>query len=101
MINSSNTLNILSFKIPTMLTIKEAADKTGVAAHFIRHLAIKNEIVHVRCGKKYLINLEKFIEYLNTSKGNEKSNIPKTDGKFKITPVKVWKESKDKNTIWN
>ena len=89
MINSSNALNLLSFKIPTMLTIKEAADKTGVAAHFIRNLAIRNEIVHVRCGKKYLINLEKFIEYLNTSKGNGKSDVTNTGSKFKITPVNV------------
>ncbi len=89
MINSNNALNILSFKIPTMLTIKEAADKTGVAAHFIRNLAIQNEIVHVRCGKKYLINLEKFIEYLNTSKGSGKSDVTGTDNKFKISPIKV------------
>lgn len=81
--------NILTFKIPTMLTIKETAEKTGVAIHFIRSLAIRNEIVHVRCGKKYLINFEKFIEYLNTSKGYDKSAAPETDNKFKITPVKV------------
>lgn len=81
--------NILTFKIPTMLTIKETSEKTGVAAHFIRSLAINNQIVHVRCGKKYLINLEKFIEYLNTSKGYDKSDAQETDNKFKITPVKV------------
>lgn len=88
MINS-NVTNLLTFKIPTMLTIKETAEKTGVAIHFIRSLAIRNEIVHVRCGKKYLINFEKFIEYLNTSKGCDKSDAPETDNKFKITPVKV------------
>lgn len=88
---SLNKLNViefnsgLQFKVPTMLTIKEAADKTGLAAHFIRHLAIKNEIVHVRCGKKYLINLEKFIEYLNTSKGELRTDV---DSKFKISAIK-------------
>lgn len=43
--------NVAEFKIPTMLTIKETAEKTGLAEHFIRGLAIGNQIVHVRCGK--------------------------------------------------
>lgn len=81
--------NILTFKIPTMLTIKETSEKTGVAAHFIRSLAINNQIVHVRCGKKYLINFEKFIEYLNTSTGYSDVDKSGKDNKFTIVPVKV------------
>ena len=79
--------NIAQFKIPTMLTIKETATQTGLAEHFIRHLAIKNEIVHIRCGKKYLINLEKFIEYLNTSTGKKEPAEEIT--KFNIKPIKA------------
>lgn len=78
--------NVAEFKIPTMLTIKETAEKTGLAEHFIRGLAIGNQIVHVRCGKKYLINLEKLIEYLNSSKG-EDCKEP-SDTKFSIRPIK-------------
>ena len=49
-----------------MLSIKETAKKTGVAEFYIRQLVAKNEICFVKAGKKYLINLEKFVEYLNT-----------------------------------
>ena len=52
-------------KIPTMLTIKETAKRTGLAEGFIRKLVLNHEIVFVRTGKKYLVNFEKFADYLN------------------------------------
>ena len=58
--------------VPTMLTIKEAAQKTGLAQHYLRGLCIEKRIVNVRCGKKYLINFEKLIEFLNTGDREEK-----------------------------
>jgi len=57
--------------IPTMLTIKEAAEKTGVSYDCIRKLCLQNKIVHIRAGVKYLINFEKFVEYLNAGDGKE------------------------------
>ncbi len=76
------------FKIPTMLTIKETAKTTGIAEHFIRSLAIENKIIHVRCGKKYLINLEKFIEYLNNP--SRQCIEPETVvNKFNLKPVEA------------
>lgn len=66
--------NVLNFKIPTMRTIKETALIIGLAETYIRGLVINNKIVHVKSGKKYLINLEKFVEYLNTSKGESEIN---------------------------
>lgn len=51
---------------PTMLTIKQTAEKTGLAEHYIRQLCINGKIVCCRAGNKYLINYEKFIEHLNT-----------------------------------
>ena len=53
-------------KIPIMLTINEAAELLGLAKHYIRRLCIENKICYVRTGKKYLINLEKLIEFLNS-----------------------------------
>jgi len=88
---------ILNLKIPTMLTIKETAQETGMAEHFIRSLVLKNEIVHVKAGKKYLINLEKLIDYLNTANTNKKDWRPCecvdsggdfNTNKYKIKPVK-------------
>lgn len=52
-------------KIPTMVGIREAANKTGLSYDCIYKLCLQKKIVFVRAGKKYLINLEKFVEYLN------------------------------------
>ncbi len=53
--------------VPTMLTIKETAKRTGLAVHYIRQLCLQDKIVYRKAGAKYLINYEKFIEYLNES----------------------------------
>lgn len=51
--------------IPTMVTIKTAAGQTGLSYDYIRKLCLQRKIVYVRAGCKYLINLEKLVEYLN------------------------------------
>lgn len=51
---------------PTMLTIKAASAQSGLSYDFIRKLCLQGKITYVRAGTKYLINFEKFIEYLNT-----------------------------------
>lgn len=58
--------------VPTMLTLQEASSRTGVSYDWLRKLCIQGKIVHIRCGNKYLVNLEKLVDYLNTGdKGNE------------------------------
>ena len=51
--------------IPTMVTIRAAADQTGLSYDYIRKLCLAGKIVFVRSGSKYLINLEKLVDYLN------------------------------------
>lgn len=51
--------------IPTMVTIRTAADQTGLSYDYIRKLCLAGKIVFVRSGSKYLINLEKLVDYLN------------------------------------
>jgi len=58
-------------EVPVMLTINETAAKTNLAKHYIRQCCLKNQIVHVRCGKRILINFNKFIEFLNTGDPTE------------------------------
>lgn len=57
--------------IPTMLTIKEASAQTGVSYDAIRKLCLRNKIVFIKAGAKYLINFEKFIDYLNRGDDGE------------------------------
>ena len=51
--------------IPTMVTIKEAAEKTGLSYYYIRKLCLEKKVVHIMAGRKVLINEEKLINFLN------------------------------------
>lgn len=51
--------------VPRMVGITEASKQTGLSYDFLRKLCLQNKIVHVRAGVRYLINLEKLVEYLN------------------------------------
>ena len=50
---------------PTMCTLNKTAELTGVSYSYIRGLCLTKQIVFVKTGCKYLINLEKFVEFLN------------------------------------
>lgn len=52
-------------KVPTMVTIKKAAELTGLSYNCLRNLCINEKIIYINAGTKYLINLEKLVEYLN------------------------------------
>ena len=51
--------------VPHMCTIKQTAKETGLAYNYIRNLCLQNKIVYVRAGNKYLVNVDKLIDYLN------------------------------------
>ena len=50
---------------PQMETINEASKISGLAKYRIRQMVLQNKVKYVRAGKKYLINIESLIEYLN------------------------------------
>jgi excisionase family DNA binding protein len=54
--------------IPQMVTINKAAELTGVSYNYIRCLCLTNQIVFVKTGCKYLINMDKFVAFLNGEK---------------------------------
>lgn len=56
---------------PTMLTIKETAQRLGLAQHYVRQLCWQEKIIYCRAGNKYLINFEKLIEYLNSGENRK------------------------------
>ena len=51
--------------VPTMVTIKEASEKTGISYNRLRCLSLEKKIVYITAGCRYLINFEKLVEYLN------------------------------------
>jgi len=60
----------------TMLTVKQTAERSGLAVHFIRQLCHQGKICFVMAGNKSLINYEKFCDYLDTGD----SPAPRKDG---------------------
>ena len=56
--------------VPRMVGITEASKQTGLSYDFIRKLCLQGKIVYVRAGVKYLINLDKLLEFLNQGEKN-------------------------------
>lgn len=50
--------------VPKMLTIKQTAQETGLAEYFVRQLVKQGKVKCVYAGRKALINLDLFIDYL-------------------------------------
>ena len=55
-------------KVPRMETIKTTAALFNLPVHFIRQKVTSGEIVAVRAGKRFLVNVDKLAEYLNNTK---------------------------------
>ena len=53
-------------KIPRMRTIKETAELFGLPVNFVRQKVNNGEIVAVRAGRRFLVNIDRVSEYLDT-----------------------------------
>lgn len=54
-----------NFELPKMVTITECAELSGLAKYAVRRLVFNNKVKYVKLGKKYLINFDSLIDYLN------------------------------------
>jgi hypothetical protein len=54
--------------IPRMETIATTAKLFGLPEFFVRSKVLDGSVVAVSAGRKYLVNVDKFAEYLNSSK---------------------------------
>ncbi len=73
--------------VPRMATIKVAAKTFSLSEHFIRHLVISGTIVATKTGNKYLVNLGKLAEYLNTN--HLTSTAENCGGVHDINPIAI------------
>ena len=62
-------------ELPRMKTIGEIAEVFGIAKHFVRQTVLNEHVPHVKAGKKYLVNVERFAEYLNTGEKQTGTNL--------------------------
>lgn len=51
--------------MPRMLSIREAVIETGLTYNALRQLCMSGQIVHIRVGTKYLINMDRLEDFLN------------------------------------
>lgn len=54
--------------IPQMESIKRTAEIFGLPVNLVRQKVLNGEITAIRAGRKILVNVDKFAEYLNGSK---------------------------------
>ena len=73
-------------KIPRMRTNKETAEIFGLPVHFVREKVANGEIVAVRAGRRFLVNIDRFADYLNSS---TVQSTQQTADNGKISPISL------------
>ena len=63
---NTEAISNTGLKIPRMLPIQTIADECGFSYKTLWKLCKENKIIYVKAGNKYLINFDKFIDFLNT-----------------------------------
>lgn len=58
----------VSRTVPRMETIKNTAKMFGLPEHLVRQKVLSGEVVAISAGRRYLVNVDKFAEYLNSNK---------------------------------
>lgn len=56
-------------QLPRMRTVRAAAAESGLAEYFVRQLVKAGKVKYVCAGRKYLINFDSLIQYLNVGEG--------------------------------
>ena len=74
-----------NFYMPEMKKINQAAEIAGLSKYFVRQLVLQQKIKYVKTGKKYLVNIESLIDYLN----NGESHYDETELTQKIRKVGI------------
>ncbi len=66
--------------------IRKTAELFGLPVHFVRSKVASGEVVAVRAGRKFLVNVDRFAEYLNTATVQTESGTD-LDSPARITPI--------------
>ena len=49
---------------PEMIGLREAASRTGLSYDWLRKSCLEGKIIHIKVGKKFLVNFGKLCEFL-------------------------------------
>lgn len=77
--------------VPHMETIKNTAKLFGLPEHLVRQKVLSGEVVAISAGRRYLVNVDKFAEYLNSNKllAPDKQDEPAEYTGIRPVPVKI------------
>ncbi len=76
----------ITITVPRMETIANTAKIFGLPVYFVKTKVLKGEIVAVKAGRKTLVNVDKFAEYLNNNKIEPKQDEEST---YSIKPINL------------
>lgn len=72
--------------VPRMETIANTAKIFGLPVYFVKTKVLSGEIVAVKAGRKTLVNVDKFADYLNNNKIEPKQDENST---YEIKPINL------------
>lgn len=78
--------------VPRMETIKITAKICGVPEYLVRRKVLSGEVVAICSGRRYLVNVDKFLDYLNSNKLpalDEQDEPAHDECKAGIRPIKL------------
>ena len=52
-------------KMPRMCGLLEASRQTGLSYDCLRKLCLNDQIIYIRSGTKYLVNMDRLADFLN------------------------------------
>ncbi len=79
----------VSRTVPQMATIKETAKLFGLPEHLVRQKVLNGEVVAISTGRRYLVNVDRFAEYLNSNKLSAPDERDEPAERSGIRPIPV------------
>ena len=76
-------------KIPRMESIRRTADILGLPVHFVRAKVLSGEVVAVRAGRRFLVNVDKLVEYLNTNVLTPATDTTEATKGGRVSPIEL------------
>lgn len=58
-----------SRKLPSMITIRQATQETGLPDYLLRKLCITKQVKSIKSGKKYYLNTDSLHDFLTEERG--------------------------------
>lgn len=75
--------------VPRMETIKRTAEIFGLPVHFVRQKVNSGEVVAVRAGRRFLVNVDRFADYLNNNVLIPKADITEAAISERVRPIEL------------